>query len=127
MFATIEEKWTNFKKNVNVTNEILTFLDHPSTSVSVPNQTAVMKEYKMEHVVDGIHCARTVKFNGTIVNVDQIYNFDNTGYMSWKWGWVRNSLDKKIKKQEKAKKRLEKWQRVRCWLANRVFGPNNSL
>ena len=129
MFAQIEEKWTNFKKNIDTTNEILAFLDYPLTSVSVSNETPVMKEYKIEHYVDGIHCARTIKFNGSIVNVDQIYNFDMDGYTAWKWGWVRNSLDKNIKKQEKAQKRLEKSQRtpdlrtrIRCAAMDIVLG-----
>jgi len=125
----ITEKWTKLKNNIGTTNEILTFLEYPTTHVSVLNETPVMKEYKIEHVVDGIYCDRTIKFDGSVVYVDQIWDFDKSGYMAWKWGWIRRELDNHIKTQEKAQKRAEKIKkygdfglRLKCAFADMVLG-----
>ncbi len=132
----LEEKVIALKNNIDATNEIFAFLDNNGTRVSVLNETPLMKEYAMEHVVDGIHCARKIKFCGTNVQIDEIWNFEKSGYMSWKWGWVRNALEKQIKKQEKAQtraikkqhraqKRAETMMNLRKKLAERVFGDNS--
>lgn len=97
----IANKVQTVKSGIDVTNDVLNVLDLPGTSVSVLNETALMKKYQVSYNIQNNPYTMTLEFVGSMVkytkksdNCDVDKEFDKSGYMSWKWGWVRKVLDK---------------------------------
>lgn len=97
----IANKVKTIKSGIDTTNEVLNVLDLPGTSVSVLNETVLMKKYEVVYNIQNNPYTMTLEYVGSMVNYtkksvncDQDRVFNRSGYMAWKWGWVRRELDK---------------------------------
>lgn len=140
-------KAREFKSDIDLINWHLTIINQPDARVSVENETPVTKIYLIKFKSCGAECQKSVEFDGSITNFFQSINIRNyglrsvesSGYMGWKLGVLHRDLDKKIKKQEKVRERdakrkikaekkmyaLDCCTRVRCAMADLVFGRGN--
>lgn len=140
MINNIVRKAKQVKSDIDLINWHLTIIDQPDARVSVVNETPVTKIYSIKFKSCGAECQKSVEFDGSIANFFQsvdirnygLRSIESNGYLGWKLCVLRHYLDKKIKKQEKAQKRAEKAQyvpdlsmRIRCAVADAVFGRGN--
>lgn len=144
MINNIVRKAKQVKSDIDLINWHLTIIDQPDACVSVENETPVTKIYSIKFKSCGVECQKSVEFDGSIANFFQsvdirnygLRSIESSGYLGWKLGVLRRDLDKKIKVQEKAqtraikkqhraKKRMETMMNLRRKLAERVFGDNS--